>query len=59
MNWKKVARKLRTRYRAELKLERARTKATQDALKMMVNELASALQGEVEMLEQGWDTESN
>lgn len=47
MNWHRIARRLRAKYRRELALERARTEATREALRMMIQELANAMQGEI------------
>lgn len=51
INWKKGCKLLR----AELQIERARTEATKDALRMMIQELAAALNGTIELVDAGWE----
>jgi hypothetical protein len=54
-NWKRVARRLRTKYRQKLAIERARTQSTKEALNMMIQELAKALIAQVEQVDEDWD----
>jgi hypothetical protein len=59
MNWKRNCKLLRRRYREALLVEKTRTLATRDALRLMIIELANALQSEIDVLDAGWSGDDN
>ncbi len=56
MNWKRVTKKILSKYRHKLAVEEARTAATREALRMMIAELADALvsPGTLQEIDEDW-----